>query len=318
MSPDEQISFTLMENGLDFLLRSVDYLTNEPNTRSLKYAVLHLHSGIELILKERLRREHWSLVFEKPDDANMIKYEAGDFVSVQWRTCLSRLLGICNVEIPEVQAKLLEDLKKKRNRLEHFGIVDTVLAVKGSTIPVLVFALDFINDEIGTDTLPESEMALLQQIRRALGNFQDFVSERTRSIAPQLEPYGESIVTCPRCLQSAMVIDDGAHCYFCGHRHDDMEAAIQEFVHDVLEIDWRIVAQGGEWPVYQCPNCEVETLVDLKDAEQMDKPRFICFYCANHWDWGELIFCSSCGQPYEKNDMATCDNCFEWSLRRND
>ncbi len=318
MSPEEQISFTLMENGLDFILRSLEYLTDDPDTRSLKYAVLHLHSGIELILKERLRREHWALVFEKPDEANMAKYEAGDFVSVQWKTCLSRLQGICKVDIPEDQRKLLEELKKKRNRLEHFGIVDTVLAVKGSTVPVLAFALDFINDEIGIDQLSESEVALLQQIRRALGNFQDFVSERTRSIAAQLDPYGKSIVTCPRCMQDAMVIDDGALCYFCGHRHDDMEAAIQEFVHDVLEIDWHTVARGGEWPVYTCPGCGIDTLVDLKEAEQEDKPRFICFYCGNHWDWGHLIFCSNCGQPYEPNGMAACDDCFEWSLRRND
>jgi len=31
-----------------------------------KYAVLHLAAGVELLLKEQLRREHWALLFSKP------------------------------------------------------------------------------------------------------------------------------------------------------------------------------------------------------------------------------------------------------------
>jgi hypothetical protein len=73
MSDEHEITFTPLENGLDFILRALEYLADDPTKRDLKYAVLHLHSGVELILKERLRREHWSLVFEKPEEASKEK-----------------------------------------------------------------------------------------------------------------------------------------------------------------------------------------------------------------------------------------------------
>ena len=51
------IEFTLLENGLDFIWSAVEHLGTDLSKRSLKYAVLNLAAGIELILKERLRRE---------------------------------------------------------------------------------------------------------------------------------------------------------------------------------------------------------------------------------------------------------------------
>jgi len=107
MFDPQSITFTPLENGLDFILRALGYLADDPTTKQdLKYAVLHSHSGVELILKERLRREHWSLVFEKPEEASKEKYESGKFISVQWKTCLNRLHEICEVEIDEAQRKV--------------------------------------------------------------------------------------------------------------------------------------------------------------------------------------------------------------------
>ena len=69
VSQSEALEYTLLENGLDFISSALKHLKNQPTKRELKYAVLHLSAGIELILKERLKREHWSLVFDKPADA---------------------------------------------------------------------------------------------------------------------------------------------------------------------------------------------------------------------------------------------------------
>lgn len=38
-------------------------------SRHLKYAVLHLAAGVEVLLKARLQYEHWSLVFAQPGTA---------------------------------------------------------------------------------------------------------------------------------------------------------------------------------------------------------------------------------------------------------
>jgi len=75
MFDPQSITFTPLENGLDFILRALEYLADDPPKRDQKYAVLRLHSGVELILKEHLRREHWSLVFEKPEEASKKKIQ---------------------------------------------------------------------------------------------------------------------------------------------------------------------------------------------------------------------------------------------------
>ena len=82
---ESEFKFSLLENGLDFLLSSLEHLTaasaipsskvNEvvqavEQKRHLKCALLHLCSSIELIFKERLRQEHWSLVFKDVSKAS--------------------------------------------------------------------------------------------------------------------------------------------------------------------------------------------------------------------------------------------------------
>jgi hypothetical protein len=318
MSDEHEFTFTTLENGLDFILRALQYLGGEPSGRDLKYAVLHLHSGIELILKEPLRREHWALIFEKPEEATREKFDTGDFFSVSWKTCLKRLDGICDIEISESDNKALNNLKNKRNRLEHFGIVDNIFAIKASTVPVLNFAVDFISNEIGQATMSLSEQQLLQQIQLNLGNFSDFVDNRMQIISSELESFEDHVVTCPRCLQDTWTIDAEVRCLFCGHQQRDPQSAIDDYVVNVLGIDWHSIAEGGDWPVYTCPSCSMETLVDFNSTHQLDKPRFVCFDCGEQWDWGGLEFCGSCGQPFEPNDLAVCDDCFEWSVRKND
>ncbi len=90
-------STSLLENGLDFLISSLNHLTSasgrpgsktaitiDPSEleqkRRLKYALLHLCASIELIFKERLRQEHWSLVFKEISKANRTAYDAGGHI----------------------------------------------------------------------------------------------------------------------------------------------------------------------------------------------------------------------------------------------
>ena len=69
MDANRVLKLTLMENGLDFIREGVEALyaeeeTSAPPPRAHKYALLHVFSGALLVLKERLRREHESLIFK--------------------------------------------------------------------------------------------------------------------------------------------------------------------------------------------------------------------------------------------------------------
>ena len=84
----KRVDLSPLENGLDYLRSVVDALAGDPTTRDLKYAVLHLAAGIEVLAKYRLHCEHWTLVVSKLDDPKIDRaaFERGDFTSVQARS----------------------------------------------------------------------------------------------------------------------------------------------------------------------------------------------------------------------------------------
>src|SRR5438309_32031 len=169
MSKEREVKFTLLENGLDFIHSALDHLKAGSTKQDLKYAVLHLSAGIELVLKERLRREHWSLVFEDTDKANIPAYDTGDFTSATLASCFIRLRGICGVDLKEREQQELLSFRRKRNRLEHFNILDSIEAIVASSARVLEILLVFVNEELEPNRVSDEEAVLIRKIRARLG-----------------------------------------------------------------------------------------------------------------------------------------------------
>lgn len=317
-SSQEKVSFTVLENGLDFIETALDYAGGDPNPASLKYAVLHLSAGLELLLKDRLQREHWSLVFENLDSASRESYEEGDFRSVGLKECIKRLDGICSVEISERDQTAIRSLKKKRNRLEHFATVDSSMAFKASTARVLSFTLDFIADEYEGARLTSKEEGLLDTIRAALPSFQKLVDERMQSIQPQLDKLEDSgcvVVECPRCTIRSAYLEGGLECVFCGFTSPG-NAAASEYVRTFFGLDWRFEADGGQIPIYSCPECGAEALVDLGHLKsELLENQLVCFECGQLWDWEQTDFCVRCGRLFLPIDgIIVCPDCFQSAL----
>lgn len=189
-----KVEYTLLGNGLDFIWSALQYLSGNPKERDLKYAVLHLCSGIELVLKERLRREHWSLVFDEPKNASKESYESGDFTSVTFKACFMRLINVCGVNIKETQKKVLLRFRDKRNQLEHFGVVASIEALKADAAAALSFLLDFINSELKPQKLSTEDITTLRKIRRKLSEFRTFISKRWNIIESQIKAVKSTIV----------------------------------------------------------------------------------------------------------------------------
>lgn len=86
------LKLDLIDNSIDFILNAVTQLSNPaPSLSQIKYSILHLSSGIELLLKQRLFNEHWSLIFANVDRADKILLQKGDFKSVDFGESLNRL-----------------------------------------------------------------------------------------------------------------------------------------------------------------------------------------------------------------------------------
>ncbi len=310
----ESLRLTLLENGLDFIRSGLRCLqVDAPGKHDLKYAVLHVCAGIELVVKERLRREHWSLVFDRVENANEKSYQTGDFSSVSFNDCLQRIIGICGVKISDRQRQRLGSFRSKRNRLEHFGILDSAEAIVAATAEALNFLLEFIHAELNPEELGGEEVALLDEIREMLGGFKAFVTERWKTARGHSKYSEGAAVTCVRCVQEAAIIDDGINCLFCGYRGEPEQAA-EEYVGDVLGLSrYTTVKDGGVWPIVKCPSCDRLTLVDRGGSgSQHPQKQFICFGCGEVWKEGELDYCSSCGQPYaDADEFPMCSECFE-------
>lgn len=318
---EENVEFTLLANGLDFIWSAVENLGTASSKRELKYAVLHLCSGIELVLKERLRLEYWSLVFQDPSKADRRQYEAGRFFSVKFKDCIDRLRDDCGVDISDQERQELLSFRDKRNRMEHFDVVDTADAITAASTVGLSFLVDFINSELYPEDLEEEEAELLKSIRRKLGEFKAFVENRWAVIEEILEQTQTAIVTCPRCRQDASVLDDGATCLFCGYQAADEEAA-DSYIFELLGMDYHTtVKRGGEWPRYECPSCLQNTLVNTAEVGgQFPAREFVCFRCGEVWMEGTLEHCQRCARLYAPREggMEICSECFDSIIKAED
>ncbi|NUV62598.1 hypothetical protein [Streptomyces sp. CAI-85] len=187
--------FSPVENGLDYLVSVIEHLESEDgpiSARNLKYAVLHLAAGTEVLLKARLQIEHWSLVFAQPGTATRQALTDGSFSSCSPEETRQRLTNIVAIPFGVREKKALSDLARSRNALQHYGLVgDNADAGKAETTTAQV--LNFLIGFIETHLLPhledqqraEAEIAM-ERIRGGLHMIQAYAAERMRDLAPVL------------------------------------------------------------------------------------------------------------------------------------
>ena len=138
----------LLENAFDYILDAVQQLQGKrPSKRRIKYGIVHLWSGIELLIKKRLMDEHWSLIFKDINKADKKALNSGDFVSVYFDEAIKRLKNICEVDIGNHRA-VLDKIREDRNRLEHFQITLPKEAAISNIVKAWNFVLDFVSAHI--------------------------------------------------------------------------------------------------------------------------------------------------------------------------
>jgi len=106
----------VVRNAFDFLGRSIDELEKHP-----KYSVIHFYSAIELFVKARLLKEHWTLIVAKPDQADKAKFQRGDFQSVGLKEANERLTKVAADGLLDEELKCFNGLRQERNQMVHFA-----------------------------------------------------------------------------------------------------------------------------------------------------------------------------------------------------
>lgn len=207
-----KIEFDLLSNAQDSIERAIELIAwgdEQAEPRRLKQAVQTIAHGVELLLKERLKRIHPSLIWENVD-----KYPSLNARTVTAEAAMSRLTNIGGLKFEVADIELIRSLRATHNAIEHYAWSTTKQEAEVIVGRALEFTLYFAKSELGhnffgyhtrkDDTFNEL-LASNQSLAEAMG----------RRMFPKgdHEPVPE---VCSFCR--ARAVDPTTHaCRLCGH-----------------------------------------------------------------------------------------------------
>ncbi|MEU0843023.1 hypothetical protein ABZ370_26570 [Streptomyces sp. NPDC005962] len=224
------LDFPPVRNGVDYLVSVVDHLVafeydHEVTLRDLKYGVLHLQSAVEVLLKARLQREHWALVFKDPGIASEKRFLEGDFESCTTDDSVYRLRRIVGLCITDQEHSALRALAKLRNALQHYGLRHNARAVEARAGEVLDFLVRFLEEELLPGLSPEEGEAVgaeMDRVREGLRDIAAYVTKRMNRLRGELTGWEDRVIHCPDCDLWALVLGPPiSRCHFCGTTYPD-------------------------------------------------------------------------------------------------
>lgn len=266
--PIPKVRFDLLENGLDFITEAVVAINATSNNKKLKYSIIHLCSGVELIFKEVIRNKDWRLLFQEPKEAKLEHLQSGDFESVKFNKLIARLECECKIKFSEDDKKLLDELRIKRNKIEHFKMDEKVSAIKSLCSKTLNFLIFFIDQNIDIIKVSPTSRRYIQTLPKELAKFNSFVSMRNELIKTRFSKKvseGYILMRCPNCLQQALFNDAHLKCLFCNYTDTPVNLT--------REINRTF---NGDNPTLTkiCNHCSTSTLVKCDD-------KIVCLTCKN-------------------------------------
>lgn len=112
----EEIFSRVVENAFDFLDRSLE----EFDKKRYKYSVINFCAAVELFLKARLIREHWTLILSKNAEPSIDIFLSGQSQSATLGEIKRRLDLVLKDGLSKSAADAFGSLSKHRNQVIHF------------------------------------------------------------------------------------------------------------------------------------------------------------------------------------------------------
>jgi len=122
-------AFGLQRNSRAFIESAVEY-TSQGYRENWKFAILHLNTALELILKATLAMDdHRHLVAGKEQVTDR-QFDEGAFRSIGIEECLERLAKGGLLTLDATQRQTIDALQRLRNRIAHYIEPDDAPAMK--------------------------------------------------------------------------------------------------------------------------------------------------------------------------------------------
>jgi hypothetical protein len=208
-----KIDFDLLGNASDSIERAIELIAwgdQQHEARRLKQAVQAVTHGIELLLKERLKRIHPALIWENVD-----KYPSLNARTVTSEGAVVRLRNIGNVAFSDRDTELLRSLRVTRNAIEHYVWTTTKIEADAVVGRALEFAFHFARTELNHEYMTYGEIkdGTYGSLLGSNSHFSDAVTTRSKNVKPADE---HEPLVCTFCRAKA-VDPVSLGCRMCGH-----------------------------------------------------------------------------------------------------
>lgn len=318
----------LSSNALAFLRRAIAQINLAgSDSQQLTFAVVDIAVAIEILLKARLVREHWSLILAEVDRADKATLLSGRAKTVTPDQAIKRLVGVASLPLvtsdkkSDDRATQVQRLLDLRNRAAHFTLAGEdcvgIRAQLGVGLHLALWLLDTefrdVN-ETGDPAVQEMVTELIGDVAGEIGKVAELVDVRLRELEDELET-AQVCVKCPRCAQPTLMLGPEvgvARCPFCLSLEADGTSVATEYVEISLNLSsYDVIKDGGEWPIHPCPDCGESSLVDgivqlrpdpahlnpkgTSPCDWIQPYHWACFACGLIATEGELERCYRCG-----------------------
>lgn len=344
---DEQFRH-LCENGLSFVSKAIEQLWDNTSHESIKYSVINFYSGLELLIKARLMHEHWTLIVDDPNKADIDDFLNGDAQTVGLQKAVMRLKKTIKLSIPPAALASFEELRKHRNRMVHFHHPVNATKYSGDkqTETIVLeqcrgwFYLRRMLSDEWKDVFKDFQRQI-SRVNTSMKHHREYLGTVYAQILPELEEYGRNgaiLAACSACGFKAQVLDEvGPQQKICRVCLANESFLIHTCPNEECQSKSSLPADGSE--EWVCSHCK--TSIDIEDVmsaytlegnSDYDDPRVpaLCteclqetagtlndtetIFCFNCFSWpAKIEHCGWCGEPFtgdaENTYWAGCERC---------
>jgi hypothetical protein len=173
---EPEFSLSLLENGLDFIVKGLDELfgenhelknakATEVDSRNYKYGITNLFSGFLLLLKERLSRHIPELIFTGKISEIRQKLQTGKRIpnTVDLDEALERLEIGPKVVFSQDEIEVIRKIQDIRNQFEHYKVTANKYQLWAEITKFLDVIEKFLLNELGIEIEKYSKESKLLQ-----------------------------------------------------------------------------------------------------------------------------------------------------------
>jgi transcription elongation factor Elf1 len=211
----KKLKISLLENSHSFIEEAlIKAVLAETDPIQWKYAIFSLVQSIELILKERLRREHSVLIYQNIDKP---------INTVGLDLAISRLNKISGIQFSDNDIAVIQTAKSWRNVIVHYEFDFSPKELKLVFARLLGFSMHFNKLEFDISLAGKIKTEAWEEALSII-EYASELYERARKIIEEENIEPEFIWDCPNCGYDTFVFENEINCcYVCGFAEEVVE-----------------------------------------------------------------------------------------------